>query len=140
MSQDDLNFLNDDLDVSSSENEEEKIKAGQIEKTVESLTKWVSALEDKVADCTEAVKVSLDNQDETHKTLVKISSALDQLVKVQVRTERKRTRLRIANYELATALSDKLYKSEAKRNKTGCVQRGTIHPTVLPFIVSEDEE
>jgi hypothetical protein len=110
-----------------------------VEKTVYSLTKWVNALEDKVADLSEALKVSIETQSETKDVLKKLSESMDVFVKENERSRKRQSRLRISNYELGMALSGKLFKSEAKRAKIEFVQRDSIHPSVLPFIVSESE-
>ncbi len=114
-----------------------------LEKTVErqvyGLTKWVSALEDKVADLNGALQLSLEKQSECADSLKKMSESMAKMTKETERLRRKRFRLRMSNYELGAALSGKLFKSEAKRAKIEYVPKNEIHASVLPYIVSESE-
>jgi hypothetical protein len=108
---------------------------------VDSLTKWVSTVDSKATHCITHLEEISEMVTRHEAILLSIQS----LVSVSRKEEQLKRRVEIleaANIELGLALSSKLYKSEAKRNK-GVIEPisvvGIFHPTVLPFIVERDE-
>jgi hypothetical protein len=111
-----------------------------LQRSVDGLQKWVSAVEDKVIECSSEVEKlnELVTQNET--TLKAIVASLKELTSV-VQTKDRMKRMTECNRELGLALSAKIYRSEAKRAKTETFTPvTTFHPSVLPFIFSDTEE
>lgn len=108
---------------------------------VDSLTKWVSTVDSKATHCVSHLEEISETINRHEAILLTIHSLLASSRK-QEQLERRVKLLEEANLELGVALSTKLYKSEAKRNK-GMIPPTSvisgIHPAVLPYIVEKEE-
>lgn len=110
----------------------------RILETVESLRMWISSIEDKVFACTcevESLHEALVSNDITLKAIL---GSLKELT-AEVKTKERVKRMTECNRELGLALSAKIYKSEAKRLKTTYTPQNTFHPSVLPYIFSDED-
>jgi hypothetical protein len=113
-----------------------------IAETVNSLTKWISTVEDKVTllnDKTDALALQVERN---HKESVHLLNSILQATNKQRITKRRVEELIFCNRELALGLSAKLFTSDAKRAKTDpkLIPKETLHPSVMSFVFVEDDE
>jgi hypothetical protein len=106
---------------------------------VDSLSKWVSTVDSKATHCVSTLESITETLDRHESFLLSIKQLLV-ASKKQEQLVRRIQMLEDSNLELGVALSAKLFKSDAKRNKgsippTSVV--GAIHPSVLPFLVEK---
>jgi len=124
--------LNSDID-SLSEMVNMCCQHAKIDATVDSLTKWVSSLEDKVEASTVQIERLQDVIEAQSKLLIASNAVLNDM-KAQIDYKRRVEVLTAANRELALVLSAKLFKSDAKRTGRPIPLPGTIHPDVEQFL------
>jgi hypothetical protein len=111
-----------------------------LQRSVDGLQKWVSAVEDKVIVCSTELEKLNELVTQNEATLKAIVDSLKELNQC-VQTKNRIKRMTECNRELGLALSAKIYRSEAKRAKTETFTPiTTFHPSVLPFIFSDTEE
>jgi hypothetical protein len=123
----------DDLDVNDFKT------ADKVLESVDGLQKWLSAVEDKVATCSDEIEYLHEIVLQNEKTLLSVLDSVKELTR-EVRTKDRIKRMTECNRELGLALSAKLYRSDAKRLKTNApIPPNTFHPSVLPFIFSDSE-
>ena len=118
----------------------ETLSADNLLRSVDSLQKWVSAVEDNVIHCTSEITKLNDLVAQNEATLQALVNSLKEL-KQSMNVKTRIKRMAECNRELGLALSAKIYRSESKRAKTeSFTPTTTYHPSVLPFIFSDTEE
>jgi hypothetical protein len=108
---------------------------------VDSLSKWVSTVDSKATHCVSSLEQITETLDRHESFLLSIKQLLT-ASKKQEQLARRVQMLEDANLELGIALSAKLFKSDAKRNKGSLPQTsvvGAIHPSVLPFLIEKQD-